>query len=135
MFRNHVLWVVTEIFYIKKLVIAKTTKAIAKANMDASTLVACAEPLPVNLRGGVEVSKAKDGTIVFKVSEGGDPFPIGFKVIRLLYDEDGDLLAPGGIKLDTARNDRPKTRSDVYKWLDPNKDSDLPHEGPLQARA
>jgi len=121
---DRVLWVVTEIFYVKKLVIAKTTKAIAKANMDPSTLVACAEPLPVNLKGGVEVSKAKDGTTVFEVSEGGVPFPIGFKVIRLLYDEDGDLLAPGGIKLDIARNHRPKTRSDIYEWLDPNKDPD-----------
>lgn len=115
---------VTEIFYVKKLVIAKTTKAIAKATVDASQLVACADLLPVNLKGGVEVSKAVDGTTVFQVSESGVSFPIGCRVIRLLYDEDGDLLTPGGIKLDIARNHRPKMRSDIFEWLDPNKDPD-----------
>lgn len=118
---DRVLWVVTEIFYVSKLVIAKSSMACSKASMGISELVAFAGPLPVNLRTEVEVSNSKDGTTVFEVSEKGPVFPIGFKAIRLHYDEDGDLLAPGGIKLDIAGSHRPKMRSDINEWLDPNK--------------
>jgi len=121
---DRVLWVVAEIYYVKKLVIGKTTKSIAKVNMDASQLVRLAEPLPANLEGKVEVCKAKDGTTTVEVPADGPAFPIGFKPIRLVYDKDGDLLAPGGIKLAIAGDNRPKTRSAINEWLDPDKNPD-----------
>lgn len=118
---DRVLWVVVEIYYAKKLVIGKSRKAVAKANVDPSKLVALPE-LPGNLLGKVEVSKDKDETTLLEIPENGPAFPIGFKAIRLVYDKNGDLLAPGGIRLDSPAH-RPKTRSAV-EWLDPDKDED-----------
>lgn len=125
---DHVLWVVKEIKYAKKLIIGKSTKSIVAASINPSKLVPIAQPLPSGLEGKVEAARAMDGTTVF-TAPGNGRFPIGFKAIRLTYNENGDLLGPGGINFDLGEH-RPKVRADNDAWLNPDSDPNY-HMGDL----
>lgn len=117
-FRDYVLWVVKEMKYAKKLIICESRNAIVEATMDPSLLVSVGT-LPASLKGKV----AADGTFVFTATEDGR-FPIGFKAIRLIYNEKGELKGPGGIEFGMGEK-RPKLRDDIDDWLNPDKFSDF----------
>lgn len=122
-----VLWVITQIKYAKKIIIGHSAKDVLSASMKPKGLESVLPDSAPDLSVEVKLEKAKDGTTVYTAPDDGR-FPFGFKAIRLEYDQQGNLVAPGGISFSLGEH-RPKVRADGDAWLNPDSDPDFHMRG------